>query len=78
MRYAAGIDIGSTYTKALVLNDNDELVGRAMLPTGFQLAEVAERALHAAIEAAGVTRDDVAGKRALAPRARSSTWAARP
>jgi len=60
MRYAAGIDIGSTYTKAIVLDGQHALIGRAMLPTGFQLAEVAERALHAAIVAAGVSRHDVA------------------
>ena len=42
MTYTAGIDVGSTYTKAVVLSDSHEIVGRAMLPTGFKLTEAAE------------------------------------
>ena len=42
MTYTAGIDVGSTYTKAVVLSEENEIVGRAMLPTGFKLTEVAE------------------------------------
>ncbi len=59
MRYTAGIDIGSTYTKAVVLNELHEIVGRTMMPTGFQLPEVAERAHREAIAAAGLTADDM-------------------
>jgi predicted CoA-substrate-specific enzyme activase len=47
-RHAAGIDVGSTYTKAVVLRDDHEIAGRAMLPTGFKLAQAAEQALVAA------------------------------
>ena len=60
MRYTAGIDIGSTYTKAVVLNGGGEIVGRAMRPTGFRLAEVAEDTLGEAFGAAELDRDDVA------------------
>ena len=59
MRYPSGIDIGSTYTKAIILNQDDEIVGRAMLPTGFQLPEVAEQAHLQAIAAAGLEPSDV-------------------
>ncbi|UCD25267.1 MAG: hypothetical protein JSW51_04920, partial [Gemmatimonadota bacterium] len=59
MTYAAGIDVGSTYTKAILLSDNNEIVGRAMLPTGFKLAEVAEKACSQAVETAGVEREQV-------------------
>ena len=59
MRYTSGIDIGSTYTKAIILNQDDEIVGRAMLPTGFQLPEVAEQAHLQAIAAAGLEPSDV-------------------
>ncbi len=58
--YTAGIDIGSTYTKAVVLNDGHEIMGRAMRPTGFKLNEAGEQALGEALNAAGLTRDDVA------------------
>jgi predicted CoA-substrate-specific enzyme activase len=59
MRVTAGIDIGSTYTKAIILDESNGIAGRAMLPTGFQLAEVAERAYRDALAAAGLKRDDV-------------------
>jgi (R)-2-hydroxyacyl-CoA dehydratese activating ATPase len=58
--YTAGIDIGSTYTKAVVLDDGHEIIGRAMRPTGFKLHEAGEQALGEALDAAGLTRDDVA------------------
>jgi activator of 2-hydroxyglutaryl-CoA dehydratase len=33
MTHTVGIDVGSTYTKAVVLRDDHAIVGRAMLPT---------------------------------------------
>ena len=59
MNYTVGIDVGSTYTKAIVLSEDHRIVGRAMEPTGFQLAEVAERAHQTAVAEAGVSVDDV-------------------
>jgi (R)-2-hydroxyacyl-CoA dehydratese activating ATPase len=54
----AGVDIGSTYTKALILDERRQIVGRAMRPTGFQLLEAAEQALgQAAAQAGRVPRD---------------------
>ncbi|NIM48552.1 MAG: 2-hydroxyglutaryl-CoA dehydratase [Gemmatimonadales bacterium] len=59
MTYTAGIDIGSTYTKAIVLSAEHEIVGRAMEPTGFKLAEVAERAHRRALAEAQVSASDI-------------------
>jgi predicted CoA-substrate-specific enzyme activase len=59
MSYTVGIDVGSTYTKAVVLSEDRRIVGRAMEPTGFQLAEVAERSHDAAVAEAGLSTDDV-------------------
>jgi predicted CoA-substrate-specific enzyme activase len=59
MTLTAGIDVGSTYTKAVVLDDDDRIAGRAMLKTGFKLADAAERAYAAALADAGVAADDV-------------------
>jgi len=58
-RYTAGIDVGSTYTKAVVLGDDGRIAGRAQEPTGFKLATVAERVLARACRDAGLTRDDL-------------------
>jgi predicted CoA-substrate-specific enzyme activase len=60
MIFTAGIDVGSTYTKALLLSADNEIVGRAMEPTGFKLTEVAGRVLDSAIAAAGLSSADVA------------------
>ena len=42
MLYVAGIDIGSTYSKAIVLNDKREVVGTAVRRTGFKLGQASE------------------------------------
>ncbi len=59
MKYTAGIDVGSTYTKALILSDDNQIVGRAMANTGFKLTEVAEKAFHRAVAEAGLSENDV-------------------
>ncbi len=57
--YTAGIDIGSTYTKAVILGPYHHIVGQAMEPTGFRLAEVAERAFEEALREAGADKEMV-------------------
>ncbi len=56
----AGIDVGSTYTKAVILDADDRIVGKALMKTGFKLAEAAERALGLARDAAGLAPDQLA------------------
>jgi predicted CoA-substrate-specific enzyme activase len=60
MNYTAGIDVGSTYTKAVILDADHQVAGRAMLHTGFRLAEAAETAFREAREQAGIGEDRVA------------------
>jgi len=53
VNYTAGIDVGSTYTKAVILDEGLRICGKAMRSTGFQLAEVSRSVyLAAAAEAA--------------------------
>ena len=59
MRITAGIDIGSTYTKSVVLRDDGAILGRALAPTGFRLAEAGDETLARSLEAAGVPRESV-------------------
>lgn len=59
MIYTAGIDIGSTYTKALILSENNQIIGQAMEPTGFKLGQVAERTYHQALAAGGLSAGEV-------------------
>ena len=60
MTVTAGIDIGSTYTKAVLAGEDGTILGRAMEPTGYKLAGAAERAFTQALEASGLARGDVA------------------
>ena len=59
MSYVTGIDVGSTYTKALVLRDDYEIVGRAMTNTSFKLAQAARKAYELALEEAGLDESEV-------------------
>lgn len=59
MSYTAGVDVGSTYTKAVIVNDEGRPAGRSMMKTGFKLAEAARRAYENALEQAGVAEADV-------------------
>ncbi len=54
MIYTAGIDVGSTYTKALIMSEDDRIVGRGLINTGFKLAEATQRSLNLALEQAGM------------------------
>jgi predicted CoA-substrate-specific enzyme activase len=56
----AGIDVGSTYTKAVLTDEDGSIVAKVAMPTGYNFARAAERALEGALEAAGVEREDVA------------------
>jgi predicted CoA-substrate-specific enzyme activase len=59
MTVTVGIDVGSTYTKALAANERREIVGRDLRPTGFKLAEVARRAFDGVLAEAGLEPRDV-------------------
>lgn len=42
--YVAGVDVGSTQTKAVILNENAELVARGLVNTGANVVKAAEKA----------------------------------
>ena len=56
MLYVAGLDIGSTYTKAIVLNAQREVVGTAVRRTGFKLAQASEAAFEELLKDSGLER----------------------
>ncbi len=56
----AGIDVGSTYTKAALLDDEGTLVATAMIQTGFRLDAAANEAYAILLRHADVAREDVA------------------
>jgi predicted CoA-substrate-specific enzyme activase len=60
MIYTAGIDVGSTYTKAVIMREDDQIAGRGLINTGFKLVEATLRALQLALDQAGLKQDDLA------------------
>src|SRR5512142_111304 len=61
MRLAAGVDVGSTQTKAVLMSDNGgtHIVARALTDTGANVQKAAERAFDKCCQEAGVATGDV-------------------
>lgn len=59
MRYAAGVDVGSTQTKCVIVDEDRRIVARAVTDTGANVSRAGERGFLAALEAGEVARADV-------------------
>ena len=59
MRYAAGVDVGSTQTKAVVIDEDGAIVGRSLMDTGADVTRAAEQAYGIALAESPATDDDV-------------------
>jgi len=59
MRYAAGVDVGSTQTKAIIVDEQQRIVARSLTDTGAYLVRAADRAFQAALDESGLSRTDV-------------------
>jgi len=59
MSVTAGIDVGSTYTKCVLLDGEGNIAARAMKQTGFKLGEVAQAVFDRCLSDAGLQRSDV-------------------
>jgi predicted CoA-substrate-specific enzyme activase len=59
MSYAAGVDVGSTQTKAIIVDEDGAIVGRSLLPTGANVVAAAEHAFATALADRGLSEDEV-------------------
>jgi len=59
MAYAAGVDVGSTQTKAVIIDEAEAIVGRALIDTGANVIAAAENAFAIALADAGVREEEV-------------------
>jgi predicted CoA-substrate-specific enzyme activase len=59
MAYSAGIDVGSTQTKAVLLDTARSIVARTLIPTGANVRLAGQRALEAIMAESGATRDEI-------------------
>ena len=60
MRYVGGVDVGSTQTKAVILDENGKVVGRALLDMETSMVTIAQDAFRAALADAGLQEEQVA------------------
>jgi predicted CoA-substrate-specific enzyme activase len=59
MIYGAGVDVGSTQTKAVIVDESHRIVGRSLIVTGANVSRAAEKAFVAACESIALARDAV-------------------
>lgn len=60
MPYAAGVDVGSTQTKAAIIDERGQMVGRSLIDTGANVVRAAEHAYEQALADAGLEEREVA------------------
>ncbi len=59
MAYAAGVDVGSTQTKAIIVNEARQVVGRSLIDTGANVVLAAENAYGEALRQGGIREEEV-------------------
>jgi (R)-2-hydroxyacyl-CoA dehydratese activating ATPase len=57
--YAAGVDVGSTQTKAVIIDEDRSIVGRSLLPTGANVIKAAEDSYFDALQRANIDEEEV-------------------
>jgi benzoyl-CoA reductase subunit D len=55
---AAGIDCGAKNTKTVIMKDGT-VIGKASIPSGFDLAKASKESFESALKTAGITRQDI-------------------
>ncbi|HEX6559576.1 MAG TPA: acyl-CoA dehydratase activase [Longimicrobiales bacterium] len=59
MAYAAGVDVGSTQTKAVIINEQRAIIARALVETGANVVRAAQQAFETALAAGDVREEEV-------------------
>jgi predicted CoA-substrate-specific enzyme activase len=55
----SGVDVGSTTTKAVIVDENKRMLGKSIGPTGANVVRAAERAVQGALKNAGLEEWDI-------------------
>jgi predicted CoA-substrate-specific enzyme activase len=59
MAYAAGVDVGSTQTKAVIVNEEKKIIGRSLVDTGANVVLAAEKAFREALDDNNIREEEV-------------------
>ncbi len=57
--YAAGVDVGSTQTKAVIIDEKGDIVGRALIDTGANVIQAAEQSFLEALSSQNIDEEEV-------------------
>ncbi len=59
MAYAAGVDVGSTQTKAVIIGESKEIVSRSLTETGANVIRAAEKSFEEALRGGDLREEEV-------------------
>ncbi|MFQ5555960.1 MAG: acyl-CoA dehydratase activase [Acidimicrobiales bacterium] len=59
MAYAAGVDVGSTQTKAIIIDESGTIVGRSLIETGANVIQAAQSSYVDALGRGGIDEEEV-------------------
>ncbi len=59
MAYAAGVDVGSTQTKAVIIDEAGAIVGRSLIDTGANVIKAAESSYVSALQQGDIDEEEV-------------------
>jgi predicted CoA-substrate-specific enzyme activase len=59
MAYAAGVDVGSTQTKAVIINEQKEIASRSLIDTGANVVRAAQNSFNEALEQGKIREEEV-------------------
>ncbi|HXY26447.1 MAG TPA: acyl-CoA dehydratase activase [Candidatus Acidoferrum sp.] len=59
MTFTAGIDVGSTYTKVVIVDENNRIAGHALGHTGYKLGEISRQVYADALKSAGLSESSI-------------------
>src|SRR5512134_1990607 len=59
MAYAAGVDVGSTQTKAIIINEHGNIAGRALIDTGANVVLAAQNAFNLCLSEQSIREEEV-------------------
>lgn len=59
MAFAAGVDVGSTQTKAVIIDENRKIAGRSLIDTGANVVQAAQHAYDEALKSSGLRETEI-------------------
>lgn len=59
MAYAAGVDVGSTQTKAVIIDEDRQIISRSLVDTGANVVQAAENAYQVSLDNGDIREEEI-------------------